>query len=116
MKLNRNDQLEYLKVLLRIKDNSKDDELLALLEISEIMAKSVVFPFSTDDEWSDLTLPARYDIWVVNASKEIYESEGGNSLLKAYSENGISFTYNDTKGLLSIGTISQLLPKASVPK
>ena len=116
MKLNRSDQLEHLKILLKVKDNLQDDDLLHLLEVAEQIALSIIFPFSTDEEWSELTLPAKYDIWVVNASKELYENEGGNALLKAYSENGISMTYNETKGYLSIGTISQLLPKASVPK
>lgn len=114
MYLTETDQLTYLKMLVGITGTGEDEVLKQLLDIANNIALSTVFPYAKHFE--DLELPSQYNFWVILAGKELYENKDMNGAYYQYSENGIAYTLKDMNGLLSTGLISQLIPKASVPK
>lgn len=114
MYLTESDQLQYLKVLLGITGTGEDDTLNKLIDIANNIALNTVFPYAKHFE--DLELPSQYNFWVILAAKELYENKDMNGAYYQYSENGIAYTLKEMNGLLSTGLISQLIPKASVPK
>ena len=114
MYLTENEQLSFLKKLLGISGTGEDELLESLLEMSTNIALVNLYPFA--QHFEDLELPVQYHFWVVMAAKELYENKDVNQTFKSYSENGLSYTLNDTVSMLSQNLLSQLIPKASVPK
>lgn len=114
MYLTQSDQLTYLKMLLGISGDGENGTLQQLLDIAENIAIQNVFPYAKHFE--DLELPTQYNFWVILAAKELYDNKDMNSSYFQYSENGIAYTAKGMTGMLSTGLISQLIPKASVPK
>lgn len=114
MYLTQSDQLTYLKMLLGISGDGEDETLQQLLDIAENIALQTVFPYA--QHFEDLELPTQYNFWVILAAKELYENKGMTGAYFQYSENGIAYTLKEMNGMLSTGLISQLIPKASVPK
>lgn len=101
--------LTQLKLLLNITDNSKDTLLNLLLKIAEDLALRTLNPFEEDID--SLVLPYKYNYWVVQASKNMYESMGSDNV-KSYSENGLSISYRDLQNGVSKELLNQLVPKA----
>ncbi len=112
--MDRAEQLSYLKVLLSITDNSQDEIFTELLDFSEQLALSIIFPYNKDR--TELKVPDMYAFWVVLCAKEIYDKKDIGSSVQSYSENGISFNFSETTGILSYGLLGQLTPKARVPE
>lgn len=106
-------ELAKLKLLLGISDASKDALLTLLMELSYDVAKRNVYPFIEDLEYVELG--TRYDSWILQASKEMYQNLGNENVRK-YSENGIAIEYTDLVNGLSYDLLSQLIPKVGVPK
>ena len=108
------EQLEKLKIMLGIEstDILKDDQLNLMLEVSSDIALQTLYPYS---DTSTVTLPSKYDLWVVRASKEAYQHLGQEGV-KSYSENGLSITYEDVTNGISKGLMSQLIPSVGIPK
>jgi len=114
MYLTESEQLDYLKKLLGIVGTDEDELLSMFLDLAENIAIVNVFPFA--QHYEDLELPVQYNFWVVLAAKELYENKDVSQSYKSYSENGLSYTLNDTMSMLSQNLLTQLIPKASVPK
>lgn len=95
-----------------VNDTSQDALLEYLLEQVDDVAKSVVLPF---EDWEYVELPNKYDLWTVRATVEMFNHMGLDGV-RSYSENGLSITYEQMKNGLSEGTLSQLTPRAGVPK
>lgn len=105
--------LNKLKLLLNITDNSKDSLLNLLLEIANDVVKQTVYPFVEDLEYVELG--SRYDYFILQASKEMYQNLGSENVVK-YSENGIAIEYSEMVNGISQSLLSQLTPKVGVPK
>lgn len=105
--------LSKLKLLLGISDDSKDDLLELLIEIANDVAKRNIYPFV--DDIDEIVLGTKYDYWIIQASKEMYQNLGQENVRK-YSENGISIEYTDLVNGLSYDLLTQLVPKVGIPK
>lgn len=114
MYLTESERLDFLKKLLGITGTGEDELLEVLITLAENIAIVNVFPFQK--HYEDLELPVQYNFWVVMAAKELYTNKDINTSFKSYSENGLSYTLADTMSMLSRDLLSQLIPKASVPK
>lgn len=107
------EQRAMLKVL--IGDNNLSDDICdTYLSIALDIAKRNLFPY--DLNYEDIELPERYDFWQVQCAKELYDKNGFEGV-SSYSENGLSISYSANMiGSVSVGLMSQLLPKARVPQ
>ena len=105
--------LSKLKLLLGISDDSKDDLLELLIEIANDVAKRNIYPFV--DDIDEIVLGTKYDYWIIQASKEMYQNLGQENVRK-YSENGISIEYTNLVNGLSYDLLTQLVPKVGIPK
>ena len=106
--LTRQQQIAYFKSLV---ENYPIDEMIGLyLDIATDYALQTLYPFVSPRP----TLPTDYDMWVVLAAKDLFESIG-SGLLKSYAENGISITYRDMSSGISVSLLSMLIPYAGVP-
>lgn len=105
--------LSKLKLLLGISDTSKDDLLELLMEIANDIAKRNIYPFV--DDLDEIVLGTKYDYWIIQASKEMYQNLGQENV-KRYSENGLSIEYTDLVNGLSYDLLCQLVPKVGIPK
>ena len=105
--------LNNLKLLLGITDESKDDLLELLMEIANDVAKRNIYPF--EDDLDEIVLGSRYNVWILQASKEMYQNLGQENV-KSYSENGLSITYSEMTGGVSFDLMTQLVPKVGIPK
>lgn len=105
--------LSKLKLLLGISDDSKDDLLELLIEIANDVAKRNIYPF--EDDLDEIVLGTKYDYWIIQASKEMYQNLGQENV-KRYSENGLSIEYTDLVNGLSYDLLCQLVPKVGIPK
>lgn len=105
--------LDKLKLLLGITDTSKDALLELLMEIANDVAKRNIYPF--EDDLDEIVLGTKYDYWIIQASKEMYQNLGQENVRK-YSENGISIEYTDLVNGLSYDLLTQLVPKVGIPK
>ena len=101
--------LTQLKLLLNITDTSKDSLLNLLLKIAEDLALRTLNPFEEDID--SLVLPYKYNYWVVQVAKNMYDSLG-SEIVKSYSENGLSISYKDLQNGVSKELLNQLVPKA----
>lgn len=102
-----------LKLLLGISDTSKDDLLVLLMEIANDIAKRNIYPFV--DDLNTIVLGTKYDYWIIQASKEMYQNLGQENV-RRYSENGLSIEYTDLVNGLSYDLLCQLVPKVGIPK
>jgi hypothetical protein len=105
--------LSDLKLLLGITVTTQDSLLNLLLEMADDLAKRTLYPFTVDI--SVIVLPSKYNMWIVQASKEMYQNMGNESV-RSYSENGLSITYKDLTSGISKDLLSQLIPKAGLPE
>lgn len=105
--------LSKLKLLLGISDTSKDDLLELLMEIANDIAKRNIYPFV--DDLDEIVLGTKYDYWIIQASKEMYQNLGQENV-RRYSENGLSIEYTDLVNGLSYDLLCQLVPKVGIPK
>lgn len=105
--------LSKLKLLLGISDASKDDLLELLMEIANDIAKRNIYPFV--DDLDEIVLGTKYDYWIIQASKEMYQNLGQENV-RRYSENGLSIEYTDLVNGLSYDLLCQLVPKVGIPK
>lgn len=105
--------LSKLKLLLGISDASKDDLLELLMEIANDIAKRNIYPFV--DDLDKIVLGTKYDYWIIQASKEMYQNLGQENV-RRYSENGLSIEYTDLVNGLSYDLLCQLVPKVGIPK
>lgn len=110
MQLTRAEQISYFKVF--VETTLTDDDIEKWLDLAEDVALRTLFPYSEDIE---VTLPDKYALWVVQASKELYSNKDIGSMIK-YSENGISVEYQVAVGGLSSNLMAELKPRATVPK
>lgn len=101
--------LTQLKLLLNITDTSQDSLLNLLLKIAEDLALRTLNPFEEDID--SLVLPYKYNYWVVESAKNMYDSLG-SEIVKSYSENGLSISYKDLQNGVSKELLNQLVPKA----
>lgn len=105
--------LSNLKLLLGITDSSKDDLLSLLIQVAQDTALRKMYPFAKDI--SDKIVPLKYELWVVQAAKEMYQNLG-NENVKRYSENGLSIEYKDLINGISNDLLNQLPSKVGVPE
>jgi plasmid maintenance system antidote protein VapI len=101
--------LSQIKLLLGITDTTKDTLLNLMIKIASDLALRTINPF--EDDIDSLVLPYKYDLWVVQAVQQMYNNLGSESI-KAYSENGLSITYQDFVSGISSSLLGQLIPKA----
>ena len=87
-------------------------KLTSLLEESESIALSTLYPFL--DDFEGIELPKKYYNWQIRACVELYKWEG-NTGAKAYAENSLSWS-RDNDGQLSTALMDELVPCAGVPK
>lgn len=110
MQLTRDEQVAYFKIF---GDSSlTDDEIEKWLDLAEDIALRTLYPYDSD---TDVTLPDKYALWVVQASVELQSNKEVGSV-ESYSENGISVKYQDLYSGLSINLRSELKPKARIPQ
>lgn len=89
------------------------DYLKSLLEDSKNIALSTLYPFI--DDFSDMKLPSKYYNWQLRACEELHKMQG-NAGIKAYSENGLSWS-RDNDGPLSNTLMSEIEPSyVGIPK
>lgn len=87
-------QIAFLKERIPFEENIFDDVsiyekvLNRLLEDSKYIALSLRFPYQ---DYSNMSLPKKYNNWQIRCSVELYNSIG-NEGIKSYSENGLSWT------------------------
>lgn len=112
MALSETEKIAKIKIPLGISDTSQDDLLEYLLNQVEDVAKGIVYPF---EDYDELPLPSKYDWWSVRACVEMYNHKGQEGV-RAYSENGLSITYEEMKSGMSSGLLSQLTPRVGVPR
>lgn len=98
--------LTKLKLLLNITDSSQDNLLNLLLELAIDKALRTLYPFEATD---DKILPVKYNYWVIEASKQMYQALGSEQI-KSYSENGLSITYADMESGISVSLLNELVP------
>lgn len=107
--------LSKLKLLLGIatSDTTKDSLLELLIENATELAKNTLYPFVEDI--ASIELGSRYNTWILNASKEMYQNLGQENV-KSYSENGLSISYAEMSSGVSYDLMSQLVPKVGIPR
>lgn len=105
--------LSNLKLLLGITDNSKDELLSLLIDIAKDTALRKMYPFAEDI--SDKLVPLKYEFWVVQAAKEMYQNMGNENVVR-YSENGLSIEYKDLINGISNDLLNQLPSKVGLPQ
>lgn len=105
--------LSKLKTLLAITDESQDALLNLLLELARDLALRTLYPFR--DDLSELVLLGKYNFWVVQAAKEMYQNMGSENV-QSYSENGLSITYRELTSGISKDLLGQLIPKVGLPR
>ena len=104
--------LANLKLLLGKTGTTAEDDLLTyLLEMATNLALETIYPFEAD--LSTFVLPSRYDTWVVEAAKQMYNTLGNEAVVK-YSENGLSIEYAEMVGGVSAKHLNRLIPKVKV--
>lgn len=104
-------KLDTLKTLLGISDTSEDVFLNVLLDLAEKIALMTKDPYGSLE-----ALPSDLEFWVVLAAKEMYEKKDLAGGLAQYSENGISISLQEGKGMLSYGLIGMIVPMARAPQ
>lgn len=111
---NTSKQLELLKQRICYDEDIFDDNetyekvLTNLLEDSKYIALSIRFPFQ---DYFDLELPKKYNNWQLRCCEEIY-SLIGKMNIKAYAENGISWTRDS--GNISDSLKDEIMPTIGV--
>lgn len=116
--MEENAQLIKLKELIpydanKFADNEKyNAKLLSLLENSQSIALSTLYPFL--DDFEGIQLPKKYYNWQIRACIELYKWEE-NIGVKVYSENGLSWS-RENDGPLSESLMEELVPYAGIPK
>lgn len=79
-----------------------------LLEDSKYIALSIRFPFQ---DYSNLTLPTKYNNWQLRCCVELYNVLGKENI-KSYSENGISWTRDGSN--ISTDLYEEIMPMVGV--
>lgn len=111
--MSQNEQLVKmrLEILGDINNSSKDEVFKSKLEDAEIVALDTLYPY--DKTIQELPRERRIKNWQTRCAIELYRKMGTTNV-QSYSENGLSVTY--LTGLISNELLSELLPKAGVPK
>ena len=87
-------QLDNLKALLGITDDSQDDLLNVYLAFAKEKMLNRIYPYVSDV--SSLEIPARYTNLQVEIALYMYNKRGGEGEV-AHNENGISRTYESSE-------------------
>lgn len=107
-------QLDLLKQrIIYDEDIFGDDQvynqvLKNLLEDSKYIALSIRFPF---EDYSNITLPNKYNNWQLRCSVELYNGLGKENI-KSYAENGISWTRDGSN--ISTDLYEEIMPMVGV--
>lgn len=102
-------QMLRLEVLGNENLKEKDSILQSKLDLAKGIYLSLRYPFTRPEISED------YTYWQVMAAKELYNKDGLEGV-EAYSENGLSISYNSAFSLLSPSLINMIVPKAGVPE
>lgn len=81
-----------------------ENTLKKLLEDSKYIALSLRYPYQ---DYSNMELPKKYNNWQIRCCEELFNLIGTNGI-KAYSENGLSWTRDSSN--LSYNLISEIEP------
>ena len=79
-----------------------------LLEDSKYIALSIRFPFK---DYSNITLPTKYDNWQLRCCVELYNGLGKENI-KSYAENGVSWTRDGSN--ISTDLYEEIMPMVGV--
>lgn len=102
-----------LEILGDVADESKDDVFKLKLDDAEIVALNTLYPYDLSKTTLDIENNKRLANWQARCAIELY-NKMDSANVQSYSENGLSVTY--LTGLISETLLSELVPKAGIPK
>lgn len=105
--------LNNVKLMQGIEDESQDDVLKVLIDVSISKLLELRYPFDLDK--TEVDLEKRFEGWIARACSSMYENQGQYNISQ-FSQNGVQITYSNLSDGIDQSLINAIMPYAGVPK